>query len=415
MSVQAVVITVGSELVSGLVADTNSAYLSRRLSERGIMTLRHESVDDRSEDIAAAIRRAAEAADVVIVAGGLGPTADDLTRQGLALAMGSELQMHQESWRRIEAFFRSRGYTMSPANRSQAMVPQGAEPLANPVGTAPGIYAEIGAARIIVVPGVPREMRHLTDLHILPRLADLTGDGTVVFRGVHAFGLGESIVGEKLADLMARDANPLVGTTFAGSVVTVRVTARGANEAEAVERAERSVEEVRRRLGPAVFGADDQTLPGVVGEQLIRCEATVSVAESCTGGLIGKLLTDAAGASGFFVGGVLSYANEVKRDVLAVPAELLDSVGAVSEPVAEAMARGAIERFSTTWAVAVTGIAGPGGGTVAKPVGLVYIALASPGGVEVRRNQFAGSRDMIRLRAALTALNMLRLALESGG
>jgi nicotinamide-nucleotide amidase len=411
MSVHAVVITVGSELVSGLVADTNSAYLSRRLAERGIITVRHESVDDRAEDIAAAIRRAAGEADVVIVAGGLGPTADDLTREGLALAMGCDLHLHAESWRQIEAFFRRRGYTMSPANRSQAMVPDGAEPLTNPVGTAPGIYAEMDGARILVVPGVPSEMRHLTDLHILPRLADLTGDGAVVFRSVHAFGLGESIVGEKLADLMARDGNPLVGTTVTGGVVTIRVTARGGHEAESAESAERTVEEIRRRLGPVVFGVDEQTLPSVVGSQLIRRGRTLSVAESCTGGLIGKLLTDAPGASGFFAGGVLSYANEVKQAILGVPRDLLDAMGAVSEPVAEMMARGTIERFTTTYALAVTGIAGPDGGTADKPVGLVYTALASPTGVKVQRNQFAGGRDMIRLRAALTALNMLRLAM----
>jgi len=320
MGVQAVVITVGSELVAGLAADTNSA------------SIRHESVDDRAEDIAAAIVRGTGDADVVVVAGGLGPTADDLTREGLAAAMRTELQLHDDSWRQIRAFFADRGYTLSPANRSQAMVPRGAEPLVNPVGTAPGIYAEVDGARVIVVPGVPAEMRHLTDLHILPRLADLAGDEVVVFRSVHAFGAGESVVGEKLADLMARDADPLVGATVAASVCTVRVTARGSNAADAAERADRTVLEIQHRLGSYVFGTDEQTLPHVVAEQLRARGRTVCVAESCTGGLLGKLLTDAYGASEVFVGGVISYANEAKHALLGVSEDLLAAVAAAARP-----------------------------------------------------------------------------------
>ncbi len=412
MSVQAAVITIGNELTSGLVTDTNSAYLSRRLAEIGIVCVYHETADDHQGRIASAISRAAATVDVVVVAGGLGPTEDDVTRGALAEAMGAPLELHAESLREIEAFFRRRRYPMSESNRAQAMCPAGAEPLANPVGTAPGICARIGGARVFVVPGVPAEMRHLTDLHLLPRLADIAGDGKVVFRSVHAFGAGEGAVGAELADLMGRDGNPLVGTTVTGSIVTIRVTARGADESEATAMADQTVAEVQRRLGQWVYGVDEQTLASVVGDRLTVDGATLSVAESCTGGLLGKLITDVGGCSRYFLGGVISYANRIKRDHLGVASEILDAHGAVSEPTAAAMAEGVRERFQTTYGLAVTGIAGPTGGSDDKPVGLVYIALAGPEGViEVKRNLFSGHRDMIRTQSALTALNMLRLNL----
>ncbi len=413
MDTCAVIVGVGTELTSGLTVDTNSPYISRRLAELGIVTLGHEIVDDHVGRIGEAISRAAERADVVIVTGGLGPTADDLTRQALAKAMGVELVLDEASLAEIAAFFRLRGRTMNQTNRVQAMLPSGADALANAAGTAPGIFARVGKARVFVVPGVPAEMRRMIADHILPRLAELAGDWRTVFRTVLAFGTGESDIASRLADLMSRKANPLVGTTVAAGVISVRITARAETEGLARRSAEATLQTVRERLGNYVFGEDDDTLAAAVGRMLRDRGDTLCLAESCTGGRIGELITAVPGASETFVGGVICYDNRIKRDLLGVPAERLQTHGAVSEPVAAALATGARERFSATYALAVTGIAGPGGGTEDKPVGLVYTALAGPSGARVQRNVFPGDRATIRLRSALTALNMLRVELAA--
>ena len=410
MNARACIISVGTELTAGLTVDTNSAALSRRLTELGIVTIAHATIDDHVGRISSAITAAAGEADVVVVTGGLGPTADDLTRQALAEAMGVQLVLDEGSLEQIGRFFRRRGRPMNDTNRLQAMLPAGAQVLENPVGTAPGIFARLGEALVFVLPGVPAEMRRMADLHVAPRVADLAGEGGIVVRTVHCFGAGESDIASKLSDLMSRSANPLVGTTAAGGVISVRIIARAAPRAEARRLAEQTVGTVRDRLGEAyVFGADDDTLAGVVGRMLRRRRATVSVAESCTGGLLGQMLTDTPGASEYFVGGVICYANRAKERLAGVPGCVLGTHGAVSEPTAEAMARGVQAQFDSTYGLAVTGIAGPGGGTEAKPVGLVYTALATASGVRVWRNIFPGDRQIVRLRSARTALNQLRL------
>lgn len=411
MDPHAIILSVGTELTSGQTVDTNSAYLACRLAELGILTEAHYVVDDHQGRIAEALNRAVAAAPVVVISGGLGPTADDLTRQALAQAMGVDLVLDEPSLRHIEAFFRLRGRQMNETNRIQAMVPRTAEALHNAAGTAPGIFARLGRAQVFVVPGVPSEMRHMAQEHILPRLAAVAGQSRTVFRTVHTFGHGESDVAVRIQDLMGRESNPLVGTTVAGGVVSVRVISRSGSRDAAVEQARRTVELIRQRLGDLVFGVDEQTLAGAAGDALRDRDRTLAVAESCTGGLLGKMLTDAAGSSDYFVGGVVCYANRIKQEWLGVPEGLLRTHGAVSEPVAEAMARGARDRFGADHALAVTGIAGPAGGTEDKPVGLVYTAHAGPGGVRVHRAVLPGDRAAVRLRSALTALNMLRLDL----
>ena len=414
MNAKAIVVSVGTELTGGLVTDTNSAYLARRLAEAGIITLSHVTVDDHVDRIASAVAAAAQQAEVVVVTGGLGPTADDVTRRALAQAMGAELVLDRACLDEIRRFFRRRGRSMNRINRVQAMRPVGAESLHNPVGTAPGIVACLGASTVFVLPGVPAEMREMTELHVLPRLGSAGGQGCVVFRTVRAFGAGESDVGARLDDLMDRHANPLVGTTVASGLLSVRITARGQGRDETGRLADDSVQEVRRRLGTLAFGIDDDTLAGVVGGMLCRRNATLSVAESCTGGLLGKLLTDAGGASEYFLGGAICYADRIKLGVLGVPGEMLRTRGAVSEATAEAMARGARKTFDATYALAVTGVAGPTGGTETKPVGLVYTAVATPDRTQVQRNVFPGDRQIVRMRSSLTALNMLRLELLGG-
>ena len=405
----AIIVAVGDELITGQTIDTNSAFLARQLAELGIETCGHRTVRDDRAAIAKAIRESAAGAGLVLITGGLGPTDDDLTRHGLADAMGAELVLDETCLEKIKEFFRVRGRTMIPANSIQAMIPAGAEPIANRLGTAPGIAAVVEGAKVFVMPGVPAEMKCMFAERIAPRLG--RGAQAVVHRLVHAFGTGESDIGAKIADLMARGANPLIGTTVGAGMVTVRIAARGKGEADAQALAAETAAEIRRRLGRLVVGEDDATLGSAVGDLLRRRGQTLATAESCTGGLVGKLLTDPAGASDFYLGGLVAYANRVKQQALCVPAETLDAFGAVSEQAAAAMAVGCREALASDWAVSVTGIAGPRGGSQDKPVGLVYIGLADSGAHRTCRHVFPGTREIIRRRAAMAALNHLRLAL----
>lgn len=408
---KAMVLAIGDELIGGRTVDTNSAYLSERLAARGIPTIAHVTVGDDASAIADAVVDAAGRVDVVLITGGLGPTEDDLTRQGLADAMGVELGLNEACLAEIEAFFRERGREMVPINRIQAMLPAGAAPLDNRLGTAPGIAATLGAAAVFVMPGVPHEMREMFETQIVPRLPD--GAGAIVQHIVHTYGQGESDVGTTIHDLMRRDANPTVGTTVAAGMVSVRVTAHAESPERADAMACETVAEVRHRLGVLVIGEGEETIASVVGAILRQQHQTLATAESCTGGLIGEQITDVPGASEYFLGGAVCYANEVKQEVLGVDEGLLAEHGAVSEPVAAAMAAGCRDRFGSDWAIATTGIAGPAGGTESKPVGLVYISLAGPDGTGVHRHVFPGTRKFIRQRAALAAMNYLRLALRA--
>jgi nicotinamide-nucleotide amidase len=405
----AIIISIGEELTSGQTVDTNSAFLARRLAECGIKTLEHHTVSDDRGPITAAIARAAQAAELVIVTGGLGPTDDDLTRHGLADALGTELAIDPKCLAHLEEWFRSRGRTMVASNRVQAMVPRGAEPLDNRMGTAPGLAAKVGGATVYVTPGVPSEMKMMFEEVIRPRLP--AGTGVIASKVVHTFGSGESDVGMKIADLMRRGANPLVGTTVAAGMVSIRIQAHSADPDQARAMAAEAAAEVRRRLGDLVVGEDDETMAAVVGGLLRKRGQTLATAESCTGGLIGELITSVSGSSEYYLGGVVAYANRVKVELLGVSDELLRQAGAVSEPVAGAMTEGCRRRFSSDWAISVTGVAGPTGGTAEKPVGLVYIGLSGPGGTEILRSQFSGTREVIRLRASLMGMNLLRLKL----
>ena len=409
---KAIIISVGDELTSGQTVDTNSAHLARELDGLGIHTARHMTVGDDREAVAGAITAAAAQAELVLVTGGLGPTADDLTRQGLADAMGGvELVEDAASLAAMEAFFRRRGRVMVAANRIQAMFPAGSTPIANSRGTAAGIAAKLGRADVYVMPGVPVEMRRMFAERIAPELP--AGTSAVVRRVLHTFGTGESDVGSRLADLMARGTNPLIGTTVAAGLVSVRVTARAQDAEAARAMADAAVAEVSSRLGDWVVGEGDHAMAAAVGAGLRERGQTLVTAESCTGGLIGKMVTDPAGSSDYYLGGVVSYANAAKRDLLGVREQTLAEHGAVSEPVAREMARGARERFGADWAVSATGIAGPGGGSEEKPVGLVYIGVSGPGVDEAHRHVLPGDRETIRLRAATAALNHLRLALRA--
>jgi nicotinamide-nucleotide amidase len=410
MNAHAIIIAVGSELSSGLSIDTNSAYLSQRLSEHGIETRRHITVADDQAAIAEAIREAAGRADWVLVTGGLGPTPDDLTRQALAEALGTELRLDGASLERIEAFFRDRGRTMVDGNRIQAMIPAGAAAIENTCGTAPGIAATVGKARVFVFPGVPSEMKAMFQRSVAPQLPP--GEGVILYETIRCYGAGESDLAEMIRDLMQRGGDLEVGTTVACGLISVRITCRAETREKGREAIDALAAEIVTRLGSLVLGiGEEQTMEHVVGEKLAARRETLATAESCTGGLVGEMLTAVPGSSSYYLGGAITYCNAIKQQRLGVPVDMLEAHGAVSEPVAAAMAEGVRQRLGSDWGIGITGIAGPTGGSERKPVGLVYIALAGREGTDVSRNVFPGDRAMVRRRSALTALNMLREAL----
>ncbi len=406
----AILIAVGNELTSGHILESNCAWMARKLAQLGVATIEHHTLADSRDATTRTIRESATRADLVILSGGIGPTADDLTRHALADALDDELILDEVALEQIEAYFAHRGWTMSAVNAVQAYRPGKAEMIQNHLGTAPGLKATVGSATVYCLPGVPHEMEGMFERDIAPAIAPT---GIIAHRTIRTCGMGESSLGELLHDLMTAEGDTIVNTTAQAGIISIRIRTR----AESPEQAEQTLEEVahtvRKRVGEVVFGEGDDTLASVIGEYLTQAGQTLATAESCTGGLIGKMLTDVSGASGYYPGGVVAYANEIKRDLLDVPESLLIEHGAVSAPVAEAMALGAQKRFSADWAISVTGIAGPTGGTEEKPVGLVYIGLAGPHGVTVRRENLQSTRDYIRTRTAIVALNLLRMALQN--
>lgn len=419
---RAIIISIGDELVLGQIADTNAAWLSARLVEQGIVPEYHQAVPDNLTAIAETIKLAARKADFVIVTGGLGPTPDDLTRQAIAAAAGVKLVLHSPSLKKLEIFFKERGRVMSENNRVQAMFPKGATVLENPIGTAPGfsiVIGKEGKTKVAVMPGVPKEMKLMFARHIVPILK--AGSKNKVFtQKLNVFGLGESLVAEKLGKLMRRDRNPLVGTTVSGGIVSVRIRGEfiggktGARE-PALPEMRKTADKIKRLLGDVVFSEGDVSLAEVVGKTLRSAHKTVVTAESCTAGLLAAMLTATPGSSAYFLGGWVVYSNKMKTESLAVPADLIIKEGAVSELVARKMAEGALERSGADYALAVTGVAGPDGGSPQKPVGTVWIALSQKkgGGVKTyaERFLFSGDRASVRERAAKSALNILRLRL----
>lgn len=413
----AIILAIGDELCLGQTVDTNSAWISAKLAEHGISTYAHQTVSDDRRAVELAIRWAAHNAELVIISGGIGPTEDDLTREALADAMGVELVEDAAALKTLEAFFHGRGRPMPQRNRVQALHPVGAATLPNPNGTAPGLRAKLDRAELFVVPGVPREMRPMILEQVLPRVEGHNGGrGVILTTSIHTFGSGESTIAEKLGPLMDRQRNPTVGTTVADGIVSIRIRAEHADHTTARRELEATVEQVRRIVGPLAFGRDDARLQDTVIAALLDHKRTIATAESCTGGLIGAMLTDVPGSSDAFAGGWVTYSNALKRSQLGVDPAALETRGAVSEPVVRAMAAGALDRSGADLAVSVCGIAGPGGGSDDKPVGTVWLGLAwrdEAGRVQTdaRVARLPGDRAAVRDRAAKCALQWVRLHL----
>ena len=407
------ILSIGDELVLGQTVDTNSAWMSGQLAAVGFSVALHMTVADDRPAIERAISECSGRCDLLVVSGGIGPTEDDLTRQALAAVMQAPLLLDQGWLAKLHQFWSRRNQVMPAINEIQARIPSGATLLENPLGTAAGIRAKLGQCDLFVIPGVPKEMKGMFSAYVLPLAKQTGGGAAIVSRTLHTFGMGESAIAQRLGDLMRRDRNPSVGTTVANGVVSLRINSRFESIAKATVRLEQTSLLCHEKLGALIFGQDDQTLEQVVGAMLHgdgQCKL-VATAESCTGGLVAKLITDIPGSSSCFHEGFITYSNESKTELLGVPAELIKQHGAVSEPLALAMAKGARERAKTDFALSITGVAGPDGGSETKPVGTVWIGLATPDATTARHFLFPGDRAMIRDRSAKMALSMLRFHL----
>jgi nicotinamide-nucleotide amidase len=417
---RAAVLSAGDELTLGQALDTNSRWISDQLLSRGIITVEHITVPDDLAAIGQTLTRLMNAVPLVICTGGLGPTQDDLTRQALAEALAEPLLEDEQAVQQIEAFFAARGRPMPSINRIQALRPRSAGVLPNPLGTAPGLHARAGRCDIFCLPGPPREMQPMFATSVLPRLR-LPSGRALATRTLHAQGLSESEIAMRLGELMGRAGRVLVGTTASGAIVSCRLRCQGSAEELAGREPQQLVDdaaaEVQRRLDPYIFAEGEQSLPAAVRELLIQRSHTLAVVESCTGGMLGSMLTEVPGSSAAFVGGWITYSNQSKQRDAGVPAAIFATggPGAVSRQCAQAMALGGLQRASAHQCLAITGIAGPEGGTSDKPVGTVWIALASQGPqqptVQARRFLFVPDRANIRDWACKTALGMLRLSL----
>lgn len=406
------ILSIGTELTRGEIVDTNSAWLAAALTEAGFDVGACDTVGDDSEQIVRALKRLSADHRTVLSTGGLGPTTDDITARCAAEAAGVALIRNDEALAAIRRRVESKGRVVTPHHEKQADIPAGAELIPNSEGTAPGFALHIGAGTIFFMPGVPREMQRMLREQVLPRIRPSAPNNSWVVR-LRTFGLAESSATQLLEGLEAAHSTPsgdgiTIGYRIHFPEVDVKILARAANQSAARELANRAAAEAKERLGDVVYGEADDTLPDIAARELRMRGHRLAIAESCTGGLISHLLTTSPGASEFLIGSAVTYANSAKTRLLGVSEDTLRGHGAVSAEVAAEMAEGVRRLCETNVGVAVTGIAGPGGGSAEKPVGLVYWAVAHPGGTIVKDRIFSGSRGEIQSHAAHSALDTLR-------
>jgi nicotinamide-nucleotide amidase len=402
------IIAIGSELLTPDKTDTNSLWLTGQLNEIGIEVKLKTVVGDDEARLEDAIRDALMRSDIVITTGGLGPTEDDITRKVSARSVGRELVYHEELEKDLIERFRRWGREMPEINKRQAFAIDGAEILPNPNGSAAGMLLEIDGKFFVILPGPPRENQPMFRDFVLPRLREKAGEISVKRKIMRVSGLGESAVDEKIAPIYGQYANPQTTILFNRTEIEIHLTAQGKTEAEADALNREVAAKIADALGAAVFAMDGETMEEIVGQILTERGETLSTAESCTGGLIAQRLTEISGSSRYFIEGVVAYANEAKTRALNVPKELIEQHGAVSAEVAEAMARGMRERAGTVYAVSITGIAGPTGGSEEKPVGLVFIGYADLEKTKSFKIILPGDRYLIRWRSSQAALDFLR-------
>jgi nicotinamide-nucleotide amidase len=409
---KAEIVATGTELLLGETINTSAHYLTGKLSSLGIEVDYHTTVGDNSERLEQVLRQAIDRSDLILTTGGLGPTADDLTKELVAKVLNIQMELDQTSLNQIVQFFGRRKAPMPSSNEKQAYFPKGSKILPNPIGTAPGALIEKNGKTVIILPGPPFEMQPMFENNVWPELQRLVGPDSVRMneRVLKIFGIGESAIEEVLGDLMNLP-NITMALLAKRAEMHIRLVARGteAMSQNAVDSLKQAEGEIRRRLGDKVFGCDQETMLGIVGQTLKNNHLTLATAESCTGGLLGAALTSEPGSSTFYLGGVVSYSNSLKQQFLGVAEKTLHQFGAVSEEVAREMAEGIRQKSGSDLAISTTGIAGPDGGTDLKPVGLVYIGFASSKKVYAKKFQFYGERESVRQLTVQAALNEIRL------
>jgi len=411
LTITAEILSTGDEVRTGAIVDSNSAYIAEKLEEAGAGVIRHNCVGDDIDILSGILKEIGGRADIAVVTGGLGPTPDDLTAEAAAKAAGTELTIDPEAIRSIKAIFSRRHREMSPSNRKQALLPVGSTCILNPVGTAPGFEMTIGKCRFFFLPGVPHEMRRLLADAVLPGLDRMQGESRRFYRvrNISTFGLTEAATGERVAEVNTLFESITLGLRARFPEIHVKLYGQGDDEAKLDQDIEKATEWVTSRLGINVLSAEGESMASVVGDLLKTKDATLALAESCTGGLISHRITEIPGSSDFFLYSGVTYANSAKMAALDVGQDALDAHGAVSVEVATAMAKGAKRLAGATYGLATSGIAGPDGGTEDKPVGTICIGLATPQREEGSRYQFNfGRRNMNKEIFAISALDILR-------
>ncbi|MCH2108281.1 MAG: CinA family nicotinamide mononucleotide deamidase-related protein [Polyangiaceae bacterium] len=412
----ATILTIGTEITRGELQDRNSSWLADYLTDAGHEVLEIVSVPDDDDDIVSTLHRLSQKSDLIICTGGLGPTSDDRTSACVAKALHVPLRRHPEVLEQIQQKYQQRNRPMARGNEKQADFPTGAVILENDRGTAPGFSVNFDSngkkCRGFFMPGVPREMEGIFEKHVLPSLP-VTEEHFAV-RRLQCCGIPESEVGKRL-EYLEEKYSLIIGYRASASIIEIKVIARGPTDhrEDINSRAAAAFEEIHQALSGHVFAEGRVSLPSALGDLLRKKEMTLSLAESCTGGMVASQLTDVSGSSHFFLGGICAYSNEVKGKLLKIPQQILEEEGAVSASCAREMAQNTRNLFQTTWSIAITGIAGPGGGTPEKPVGLVHFAIAGPHGVENFQRIFTGNRDQVRKFASTTALWKLWLTLAA--
>jgi nicotinamide-nucleotide amidase len=408
------IISIGDELLVGQVLNTNATWIAQRLNEIGIAVKQISTIADDAEDIMKAFDLAFSRADVILVSGGLGPTKDDITKKTLCEYFGTQLVFHEPSFENISKLSALRGWSvkLSDQSRKQAEVPANCTPVINHQGTAPGMWFDKEGKILVSMPGVPFEMESMMENDIIPRLAGKDNHRVIANKTILTQGVGESYISERIKDWEENlPSNMKLAYLPQLGIVRLRLTAYGENKEISLRNIEKQVETLQQLIPDLIFGYGNDTMEEIIGRLLKEKHCTLCTAESCTGGYMAHMITGVPGSSDYYLGSVIAYSNQVKQEFLGVPEESLRIYGAVSEQVVKEMALGARNRFRTDFAVSISGIAGPDGGTIEKPVGTVWIAVASKTGVTAKKFMFGEHRGRNIRRAALAALNMLRVAL----
>jgi len=411
--IKAELITIGDELLYGHVLDTNASFIGEKVAEAGIELVYHTTVGDQAENLINAIAQAMNRVDIVLTTGGLGPTHDDITKKIICKYFKRQLVFHEEILKELEKKYKAQGIKMPAINQNQALLPQGAKFLENSIGSALGIVIEEHGKTFVSMPGVPSEMKLMVTEQLMPLLKKLALGQVISHRKLRTIGIMESVIFEKVKDIV--EEKSIIEIAFLPSFrgVDIRLTAKAKDGAEAKQAIEALEARFTERIGKYIFGYDNEELPDIIGKLLRERNATIAVAESCTGGLLGKLFTDIPGSSEYFLGGVIAYSNDIKTKILNVPALTLERHGAVSAETARHMADGVRNLTGAMIGVSITGVAGPTGGTLEKPVGLTYVGLATPDGLKSKDLHYGKDRERNRQRAAYSAMDVVRRYLKN--